>query len=202
MDYIHSRKELESLFWLATVRMLGLQEEDGSASQRIRIAWPTYNQAGDAPAFKRNEDICFLRLTQQDHLFNRLSDVKYRLIEGDYGHVLRMIQYTRIHDVMWVFYGPSSYDDAQTVRDCLFRPDVKLLFNQNRLYPVPDLPAPVRIPELYQGAWWERTDFRASCNEAVRREFVVPVIKRVPLGSGIHILTEKGEVEYIEHPFS
>jgi len=81
--------------------------------------------------------------------------------------------YTRVIQVTWTFYGPSSFDDADKVRNGLYTNPS--LFSPLAL--VTNVPAPFRLPELYSGQWWERSSFSAQFNEKVVRTSTINYIK-------------------------
>jgi len=194
--------ELENAVWCATVHMLGLDPDNPATQDRVRISWPTYNESGSAPGWSREEDVCFFRAAPKDDPISRQRDTGYRPADG--VSAIFSTSYIRVHEVAWIFYGPNSCDDAETVRLMLLHPDVRYMLARSGLYPVPNFAAPKRAPELIEGAWWERADFTAAFHEAVRVESEVGLIESVPVhvpgsetdgdagdsASGIHILTE------------
>jgi hypothetical protein len=137
----------------------------------VRTSWPT----GGAPAWKIAENVAFLRILESDSQYNRQRDVAFDPYSEDSAN--QRTGYTRVVGVTWVFYGPSSFDNAQVVRDRIFyQTNHDALAGQN-LYLVPDIPAPRRVPEPFQGQWWERTDLSMNFNEKIVRNMEVPYLQ-------------------------
>jgi hypothetical protein len=174
-NLIWTRKELETIFWRWTIDALGVEEE------QVRKSWLTEG----APMWKNQEDVIFLRVSDMDDPYNRQTDVRYTP-NGEF--LKRSQEYTRVHEVYWVVYGPNSYDNAEKIRYTLFG-DGDFL-RKNRLFLVTDVPAPRRVPEPHDGQWWERSDLTAHFNEFVRIESATPPI----IGVEIRTITEKGEI--------
>jgi len=72
--------------------------------------------------------------------------------------------------------APSSYDNADLIRYSIFDFDYMQEFKEKNIFLITDVPMPTRLPELYNGQWWERTDFSATFNEGVIRESKTPYI--------------------------
>lgn len=174
-------RSLEDLIRKATLELLGLPDNKATAS-RVRIAWPT----NGAPDWKINEDVIFIRVYPIDEPYNRLKDIRYQ--NNDSESLRQTESYTRVIAVSWVFYGPNSFDDADTLRNNLSRNE---RLRNNKVYVVDDLASPLRLPELYNGRWWERTDFTAYFYEEISRDHVIPVIS----GAQVIIKTDKGDEE-------
>ncbi|MDU5080232.1 LIC_12616 family protein [uncultured Tissierella sp.] len=175
-DVVLKLNEIEEIFWSITMLMLGLNPDskDEKEISRVRTIWPT----SGAPAWKIDEDICFLSITQRDDLINRQRNVRHEEIEGQ---LTRIMEYTRVVNCAYILYGPNSYDHAELLQHSLFLPQYKEMFNQNHLYLVPDIVAPVRAPELFSGQWWERSDFEVNFNLYVRREQAVDYIEDIAI---------------------
>lgn len=175
-DVVLKLNEIEEIFWSITMLMLGLNldSKDEKEISKVRTIWPT----SGAPAWKIDEDICFLSITQRDDLINRQRNVRHEEIEGQ---LTRIMEYTRVVNCVYILYGPNSYDHAELLQHSLFLPQYKEMFNQNHLYLVPDIVAPIRAPELFSGQWWERSDFEVNFNLYVRREQVVDYIEDIEI---------------------
>ena len=110
--------------------------------------------------------------------------------------------YTRILEASWVFYGPSSFDNARKVKDGLFYELNRETLAGHNLYPVPSSPNPVRVPEVFQGQWWERVDLRMLFNEQVVVNLTVPYLKSAEItveeGNGDQTIVEVTEELYDE----
>jgi hypothetical protein len=147
----------------------------------VRFSWQRQGQPFPNP----DEDAVFIRAIEVDDLYNRIRDVHYEQTEDSYT---KITNYTRVWEVFWCIYGPTSFDNARKVRTRLFDQDIHDLFAQSQLYLVTDPTAPQRIPEEKNGQWWERVDFSARFNE-----FVTETYETEPMiSSEIIVLNELG----------
>lgn len=175
-DVVIKLKELEEVFWSITMLMLGLdpESEDEKEISKVRTSWPT----DGAPAWEIDEDICFLSITPRDDLINRQRNIRH---EEAGENLKRITEYTKVINCSYILYGPNSYDNAEFLQHALFLPEYKEIFNKSYLYLIPDVPAPIRAPEFFNGQWWERSDFEASFNLYVRREQIVDYIEDIEI---------------------
>lgn len=172
-DTILTLKQIEDFFRNITAQMLELDISLPENHNKVRISW---SQAG-TPAWKQTDDIVFLRLNNPDDPINRQRDVLYSSLTQD--NINQTVSYTRVHTVKWILYGPNSYDNAETIRNALFLSQYQEQINAKNLYLVLDVIAPARFPELFNGQWWDRTDFEAQFNELVTRRETIPTIKTI-----------------------
>lgn len=137
----------------------------------VRVAWPS----GGAPAWKLNEDVAFLRITERNDPYN----VQRHVIQKPYTLAACNFEttYTRVLEVNWTFYGPNSYDSISALRDHIYYPDQHLLLAKNNIFIIPRDITPRRFPELFQGQWWDRSDMTIQFNEKVVRNLEVPFIQ-------------------------
>ncbi len=175
--------EIEDLIRKATLEILGLPD-NSTTKKRIRMSWPT----DGAPSWKINEDVAFIRVYEIDDLYNRQKVTVYS--ENDSESLTQIEAYTRVIAVDWIMYGPNSFDDADTVRNGLTRNET---LRNCGMYLVFDRPAPTRIPELFNGQWWERTNLTAYFNLLVSREYIMPTIS----AAQVILKTEKGDVNIV-----
>lgn len=147
MEQYLTRKQAEDAFGKITRRALSLPQDDGGG---VRIAWPEES----APAWKREEDVCFLRLESREDSYCSIRDGSHVPVEA--GEGLLTTAAVRLWGVLWVLYGPNSLDRAECLRHKLLTPDIKYWTAQYGLYCIPGIGAPVRTPELINGKWWER----------------------------------------------
>ncbi|WPS86466.1 hypothetical protein SMD22_18410 [Brevibacillus halotolerans] len=159
--------EIEDIFWQCTIKNLGLDPEKKESQKRIRIGYSTEG----APAWKRDENVGFILVSFASDPITEQVELSYnKTSETTADHIS---SYTRVVQVSWTFYGPSSYDDADKVRAGLYRSP--LLFSP--LHLVTNVPAPLRLPELFSGQWWERSTLIARFNEKVVRSSTVKYIQ-------------------------
>lgn len=170
-DLFMTRKELQKLFWLATLQMLELDPDLPENQGKVRISWPT----DGAPAWKIDENITFIRVGERDDSYGALRDRVYGDMDADFAR--ETTAYTRILDVYWIFYGPDSFDNAFRIRNRLYNEQYRRMLSDKQIYVVPRVLAPRRSPELFAGQWWERTDLSATFNELVRTEEKVAYLK-------------------------
>ncbi len=180
-DTILTRQQIEDLFWTLTCQLLGLDPTNLTNASAVRIAWPT----DGAPAWAISDDVVFLRVTPGGGPIIQQRDMTYA--EGTVETANVTTSYTRVWDASWIVYGPNSSENADLIRSGLYGVDL----SANNLYLVLDLPNPQRAPELFDGRWWERSDFAAQFNELVQRQGTVPTIS----GVNIQIETEGGVTE-------
>lgn len=171
-DQVLKLKEIEDFFFQITCKMLNIDSTKEKNQGKVRIAWPT----DGAPGWKINDDVVFLRITPEDDKMTRHLNIIYNPDEDDRAYLKRKTGYTRVHKIDWTLYGPNSYDDADLIRYLIFDFDYMKQFKKKNLFLITDVPMPTRLPEFYNGQWWERTDFSATFNEGVVRESKVPYI--------------------------
>lgn len=176
-------KGLEDFFYEITCQMLGIDLTKEENQSKVRIAWPTEG----APGWEINEDIVFLRITPVDDRMARQQNIIYNPDKDDKAYAKKQTGYTRVHKINWTLYGPNSYDNADIIRHLIFDYEYMKKFKIKNLFLITDVPMPTRLPEYYNGQWWERTDFSATFNEAVIRENKVPYIT----GTDIRIIENR-----------
>ncbi|GHU70625.1 hypothetical protein FACS1894184_16330 [Clostridia bacterium] len=170
-DQIHTRESLENVFWLAVAACLNLDPDAQETQSRIRISWPVESENGSNPGWGRDEDICFMRITEDiTDQFGRLRDAFWEH-DAETDVMTEYIKFTRVHTLHLIFYGPHSFDDAERVRVWMFREGVRRILRTNRLFPIPHNQRPMRVPELEGGVWWDRSDIQLTINECVCLEY-------------------------------
>lgn len=157
--------QTEDIFRGFTLNMLRLNPTDPNGS-RVRITYPPTG----SPAWKRNDDVAFIAVTHADDAITQQVDISYS--SSTTNTMIQSASYTRVIQVTWTFYGPNSYNDADIVRSGLYRSP--LLYSPLAL--VTNVPAAFRLPELFNGQWWERVTFSAKFNELVVRASDVNLI--------------------------
>ena len=173
-DVFLTLKQLENLYWQLTMQILGYDPadyENPKKSTPVRIAWP----ADGSPAWKRDEDVIFLRIGEDDDPFNKLRDTTFTQSNEDYA--TQATSYTRVLNVHWVCYGPNSYDNAFRIRNALYDTKQKEFLGVNKIYLIPAIESPRRSPELFVGQWWERTNLMAKFNELIKLDTPAPYLK-------------------------
>ncbi|MDQ7094212.1 hypothetical protein REC12_11490 [Desulfosporosinus sp. PR] len=182
-DTILTLDQLESIFYNLTCQLLGLNPEDPNNFGKVRVSW----QKDGTPGWAITDDIAFLRISTLNDPYTQQRDTVYT--GGNSGESNVITSYTRVHSIQWIIYGPNSYENANLLRNGLFKSDLSL----NNLFLVLDVPVPIRSPELFNGRWWERSDFSVRFNEKAILQGTVPVIQ----GVNIQIKTEEGVTENV-----
>lgn len=185
-DTILNLRQLEDIFRNLTCTMLGLNPTDPANNSKVRLAWPT----GGAPGWKINDDVAFLRVMSINNPYAKQRDTEYTANTND--ELNKIVSYTLPRQVSWTLYGPNSFDNIETIRNGLFESRDTLAASNLAL--VVDVPVPTRLPELFNGQWWERSDFSAMFYEKVTRQGTIPTIK----GVNIQIKTEGGVTENVD----
>ncbi len=181
MDTINSLQNLNILFQNLIIDMLGFEKTGSPAAyseaafKAVRVSWPT----GGAPAWKVTDDVCFIKVSEEDDKYNRLRESKYENIIGDTENIASETWYTRVIGLSLVIYGPNSWSNAMLIRDSIFKYEYQTTLRDSNLHLIPDIMSPVRFPELFQTQWWERVDLAMKFNELVIREDTAPFIKSV-----------------------
>lgn len=182
-DQVLKLKEIEDFFFEITCEMLNIDFEKEENQDKVRIAWQTEG----APSWSIEEDIVFLRITPVDDSMTRQQNIIIDPVEEDKAYAKKQTGYTRVHKINWTLYGPNSYDNADVIRHLLFDYNYMQKFKDKNLFLITDVPMPVRLPEYYNGQWWERTDFSSTFNEAVIKENKIPYIT----GTDIRIIKNR-----------
>lgn len=169
-------KQISSLFQQLTAQMLGLNPQGPSdpAYAKVILDWPTNGQ----PAWSIHQDICAVGCVPVDDPYDKTRD--FLVQPFDALNVEQAVGYTRCWKVAWTFYGPNSFDDARIVKDFLLLDWAHDQLAQSNLYLVTDTTAPRRVPELFQGQWWERTDLEMRFYEEVISSISVGMIQSIP----------------------
>lgn len=190
-DIFLTQDAVNKVFQNLTITLLGLTTPtatDRSSYSKVRVSYPPEGQ----PAWKVTENICFMSVFERDGEYNKPRNVIMETLDGDNAN--QETTYTRILEVSWIFYGPLSFDNARKVKDGIFYELNRETLAGSNLYLVPSAPNPVRIPEVYQGQWWERVDLRMLFNEQVVINLTVPYLK----SSEITVIREDGDDTVIE----
>lgn len=171
-DQVLKLTEIEDFFQSIISEMLGLDMTLDVNQDKVRIAWPTSGN----PSWEITDDVVFLRITPVDDKQARQLNIAYTPNTTD--DVLdKSVGYTRVHKIDITLYGPNSFDNADVIRHLIFSYDYMLKFRAKNLFLITDVPMPQRLPELWNGQWWERTDFTITFNESVIRYTQTPYIE-------------------------
>ncbi len=162
--------QIEDLFQSLVSQMLNTTDQGA-----VRIEWPT----GGAPGWPIDYDVCFLSINYDDDPYTQQMHVEYS--ENDSTTANADLVYTAALRVIFTFYGPNSFDNADLVRSSLFQEPYKTTLASNNLALITNVQMPTRAPELFNGQWWNRTTFFARFYELVTRNSTVPYIVSAPV---------------------
>jgi hypothetical protein len=157
---------------------------DPQAFYKVRIGWQTEGQPGPSIG----TDIVTLRCSPIDTEYGRMRDL---VSTNSDSQITYTDVFTRAWRVSWTLYGPDALDDARAIRSALdtiqFVTDYLSGFN---LYVNPSIKEPQRVPENFQGRWWERVDLEAEFNEQITETFTVGIVESVE----VQVFTKEGKI--------
>ena len=163
--------ELQKIFYDLFVSMFN----GSSVECQVRWSWPTQG----APAFGISDNIAFLKIYDVAGSMTVQREDKY---SQESGLSNMSTGYTRTLELNCIFYGPNSWESANTIRNRMFWQEHHDVLAQSNIYLIPRFDPPRRIPELWQGQWYERCDLSMNYNELVVLNREVPYIEKVPVG--------------------
>lgn len=177
-DVNWNKTEIEDIFYNITVSILNT-----SPIFDVRHSWPV----NGAPSFSVNNNLVFLKIFDSPSSVTQQRENIYTQ-EGSPESPNMETTYTRTLRVVWNFYGPDSWDNARLLRDGLFYQENHDLLAVDRIFMVPDCDPPQRVPELWEGLWYERCDLTIYFNAGVSINRMVPAIETV----GIVVMDHEG----------
>jgi hypothetical protein len=157
----------ENAFQLLTTAILGKDTDPNSA---VRVSWPT----GGAPGWEITDDVAFLKATISDDRVNRSRDRSQKNPVD--SSLTETVTYLRVWKIDFLLYGPNSLDRATLIKSALLMDWTQTSLASSNLAIVLDVADPRRMPELFEGQWWERSDFSARFNELITETTTVPAI--------------------------
>lgn len=148
---------------------------DPTAGNQVRQVWPV---AG-APAWTQSDNVTFVRVVEVDNEYNKVRD--NGVTANDSVSALLNIEYTRVWRVFWEIRGPISYDRATLLKTAMQLDFIHDMLSASNLYLMPSVRNPLRLPELVEGKWWDRTDFEMEFYEEVDESIVTPTVASIPI---------------------
>lgn len=170
-DQVLTLAQIQEYVWTLVTTLLGYDPTLTANASKVRQTWPTQGQ----PAWAITDDVAFIRVAPAPDPYTLAKNAAYSVANPTTAN--RNVQYTRVHEIQFTFYGPNGYNNADKVQAGLFAPASKEYMAKKNLYLMTDVDTPTRLPELYNEQWWDRTDFRASYYENVIRASTVPYIQ-------------------------
>ena len=177
-----TQRELEDLFWRATILCLGLDPDDpGEAVQkRVRVSWPQSDTGNST--WGRDEDVVFLRIAPTPDGYEELDDVTTEY-DAQTNEAKQRVRYHRSFSITWICYGPGSLEDADTIRTGVKTDAIRHYLNGFGVAVQPHIQSPVRLTEPDEsGDWWERCDLTARFYALTERTYTVGEIDSVSIG--------------------
>ena len=174
--------QLNILFQDTILQMLGYSKEGSPADytdeayEAVRIAYQTEGQ----PAWGIKDDVVTIRITEEDSPINRQREDSYSQIDD--VTLNEAESYTRVVNLFLAIYGPNSWENAQVIRDLFFRDSFRWVLSQNKIFLIPDIVSPRRIPEVFAGQWWERVDLEIRFNEGIVKDRTISIIETFDYG--------------------
>lgn len=141
-----------------------------ASNTACRIAWNT----DGSPAWTVGQDVISIQLTESDDSYNRIRD-RWNTANNDTS-AIQNDEYTRCWQVYFVARGPNAFDRIRLIKSALFQDFTHDILATSQLFLVPDLAAPMRSPELYEGRWWEVTTWHCKFYEQVNETLTVGTV--------------------------
>lgn len=170
-----NKVEMEGIFQDTLAQSIGLDPTTVDVYSIVRAGWQTMGQ----PAIRVDDDVLFVRCEPLDTNYSRLRN---SVPTGQNPDLT--LTYTDVHTRAWhviiTIYGPNSLDNARAVvTSMLDVPAIDTFLAGYNLYVNPDIDQPKRVPETFQGEWWERMDLVLEFNEQVTETFTVGTVGTV-----------------------
>lgn len=151
---------------------------DADPNSTVRIAWAAAGQ----PGWKPTDGVVFMRLTPDTgDPYSKLTEITYG--PGAGGTTPQTQSYTRTWRLMLTNYSTANaaFDVADGIRAGFLLPSTDVTLAAHGLAVIPDVPLPMRAPELFNGQWWDRCDLLVRLYEAVQRSASVPTVVSAPI---------------------
>lgn len=148
---------------------------DPASNTRVRVSWQTQGQ----PAYTITDDVLFIRCIEEDIDYNTIRDESWSDSGMDNGIQTRI--YTRMWNCFFRARGPNSYDSIRLVKSMLLQDFPHDTLAALNLYMVPITTTPLRVPELFEGQWWEQVDYSANFLEQVTETFTIDTATSVEI---------------------
>lgn len=163
---IRTITEYESLIWDSLVEMLGLDPDAPETQDRIRTTWSEPGQ----PGFTIDSNIIFYRVLTGGDPY----DQKLYSVQGDNSSYT---EYTRAITLQMTAYGETAADDLEQIRASFIGNYGILNLAQEKIFPVINPSSVIRLPELFEGQYWNRADFNIILYAWENTELAIPKIE-------------------------
>ncbi len=171
-----TQRQLEDLFWRATILCLGLDPDDpGEAVQkRVRVSWPQSDTGNST--WDRDENVVFLRIAPTPDDYSQLRDIEH-VYDGGADILSERVTYHRAFTASFICYGPDSLEDADRIKIGILRDSVHSVLKAQGVAVQPAIREPLRLTEPDEsGDWWERYDLSVSFYALTSREYAEEMI--------------------------
>jgi hypothetical protein len=170
----------------ATGTFIGLFSNP-AANTAVRTAW----QKGGAPAWTIDQDVVSIQAIEEDNDYNKVRDMA--AAPNNSTTLVIEYEYTRAWRITWVFRGPNAFDHARILKSALLLDWTSDTLSASNLYVQPNERSTTRIPELFEGQWWERSDVSVLFYEQVNESTIVNSVVSVPVvvedSNGVQVST-------------
>lgn len=170
--------QLNRIFQLLVIAMLGYTKTGSpavyptTAFSAVRISWPS----GGQPAHGKTDDVVYVRIEDVGGAITQQKDDTYTT-SGSPAVLSHEMSYTRVIEVNLAVCGPNSWTNARSILDQMFYQEYHDELAAEGLYLIPSDYAPRRVPEIFQGNWWERVDLALEFNEGVVVSRTIPYLE-------------------------
>ncbi|MCL2084424.1 MAG: hypothetical protein FWH06_04095 [Oscillospiraceae bacterium] len=169
-------EQIENLFRDVVCKILDISDTGNAA---VRFPYGSSAAVGNAPGFTRDMDVCFVYVIPADDGYGQQYHISYTPDPGS-DLLTRVDEHTDIYDVQFTFHGPNSFERSRSMKDGLYRNDVRLLLKQSGFFLKAGIPPIIQMREVREGEWWRRYDVRPTFYSYVRIEtpgFMEPIEK-------------------------
>jgi len=153
---IRSIREIEDLFQPIIVGLLNWEDQ----SNNVRMGWQTEG----VPAFGIEDNMIFFTVSAVDSPVSFPYDATVFESSPD---LAIQTSYTRVLEISFVAYGSDAVQNLTKLRFGFFKEATHHLLLKEQIFLVADVPAIRRVPENFEGRWWERADVKMQFNELV-----------------------------------
>lgn len=152
-----SPTDVAAALQVVTCGVLGINPPN---DKLVRVDWQV---TGQPSAATPGLDVCYLACQPFDTDYSRVRD---RQLSGT-TVITETWTYTKGWRVSWVAYGPNAEDHLRAIKSALFMDYFTDKLAVSGLFPLPDMPEVMRVPEQINAQWFERADFHVDMYEAV-----------------------------------
>lgn len=146
---------------------------DPVSYSKVRISWQTEG----SPAFAVTDDVIFIRCIEDIDTYSHVRNETW--VYNNNNTATRTRVYTRSWNVAFRAYGPNSFDTIRLIKSMLLENWSHDTLAALQLYLNTEMSTPLRVPELFEGRWWEAVDFNVDLLEQVNETLVLSTVASV-----------------------